>query len=219
MRARAELVIFDCDGVLVDSELPANQVFCEALAAEGLAVELSDIVRLLKGLSLKACGDVIRREFDLDLSAAFFDRLQQRTYERFRRELQAVPGVGEAMQALKLPYCVASSGTFEKMRLTLGLTGLLCHVDGRLFSASQVKRGKPQPDLFLYAARAMAVAPGRCVVVEDSRPGVQAARAAGMRVLGFAGTMLADAHELADAGAEVFNDMAALPNLVSAPGG
>jgi HAD superfamily hydrolase (TIGR01509 family) len=214
MTRSVDLVIFDCDGVLVDSELPANQVFCEALCAEGLDVELADIVRLLKGLSLNSCGDVIRREFALDLTAAFFDRLQKRTFERFRRELQAVPGVAEAMQALSVPYCVASSGSIEKMHFTLGLTDLLHFVDGRLFSASQVPRGKPHPDLFLHAAQSMAVRPSRCVVVEDSRPGVLAAEAAGMRVFGFAGTALADARELADAGAEVFDDMAALPDLV-----
>jgi len=216
MTRSVDLVIFDCDGVLVDSELPANQVFCEALRAEGLCVELADIVRLLKGLSLRSCGDVIRREFDLDLSAAFFDRLQKRTYKRFRQELQAVPGVAEAMQALSVPYCVASSGSIEKMHFTLGLTNLLRFVDGRLFSASQVPRGKPHPDLFLHAAQSMAVRPSRCVVVEDSRPGVLAAEAAGMHVLGFAGTSLADARELADAGAEVFDDMADLPDLVRA---
>jgi len=218
MMRPVDLVIFDCDGVLVDSELPANQAFCDALRAEGLGVDLSDVVRLLKGLSLRSCGDVIRREFGLDLSAAFFDQLQERTYQRFRQELRAVPGVGEAMQALSVPYCVASSGTIEKMHFTLGLTDLLRFVDGRLFSASEVPRGKPHPDLFLYAAEAMAVQPSRCVVVEDSRPGVLAAQAAGMHVLGFAGTDLADARELADAGAQVFDTMADLPDLVSAFG-
>lgn len=209
-----ELVIFDCDGVLVDSEPPANRVFAEMLAEHGLDLGFEGTVALLKGLSLKSCLALLATRFDLDLPDDFVDRLERRTYTAFRAELAAVPGVREAVAGLGRPYCVASSGEIEKMRFTLGLTGLLDLFDGRLYSAEQVARGKPHPDLFLHAAAAMGHLPEACVVIEDSLPGVEAARAAGMAVFGFAGTALADAAALGAAGAAVFTDMARLPELL-----
>ncbi len=214
MVAPPELVIFDCDGVLVDSEPPANRVFAEMLAEHGLDLGFEETVRLLKGLSLTSCVALLTSRFDLDLPDDFTCRLQERTYAAFRDELTAVPGVRTAMAALGRPCCVASSGGIEKMRFTLGLAGLLDLFDGRLFSAEQVARGKPHPDLFLHAAAAMGHRPAACVVIEDSLPGVAAAQAAGMAVLGFAGTALADAAALRAAGARVFTDMADLPALI-----
>ncbi len=208
------LVIFDCDGVLVDSELPANRTFRLMLAEQGLDLSLAETVGLLKGLSLPACAVLLRERFDLALPDDFFDRLQQRTYQAFRDELSAVPGIKDAVEDLALPFCVASSGAIEKMHFTLGLTGLLDLFRDRMYSAEQVARGKPFPDLFLHAAQQMGHSPDTCVVVEDSLPGVKAAQAAGMSVLGFAGTELADGDELGAAGATVFSDMRDLGALL-----
>ena len=209
------LVIFDCDGVLVDSELPANRTFRLMLAEQGLELSLAETVGLLKGLSLPACGALLKERFGLVLPDDFFERLQQRTYQAFQDELNAVPGVQDAVEGLALPFCVASSGAIEKMHFTLGLTGLLELFRDRMFSAEQVARGKPFPDLFLHAAAQMGHSPDACVVIEDSLPGVKAAQAAGMTVLGFAGTELADADELATAGATVFSDMRDLATLLA----
>ena len=152
--------------------------------------------------------------------AAFLEKMQAVTYQTFRdAPLRAVAGVKDAVTALQaagLYTCVASSGAPEKMRFTLGLTGLWDLFDGRIFSASQVPRGKPFPDLFLHAALSMNVQPFECVVVEDSLPGVQAARAAGMKALAYAGEPYANRDALQKAGGRVFDDMKQLPGLVLA---
>lgn len=205
-------MIFDCDGVLVDSEPIANRLFAEALAEIGWPLSLGEVSRRFTGLTMTHCLELVEGHLGRPVPADFLDRLQARTFAAFRAGLQPVPGVASAIRRIGLPDCVASSGEIEKMRLTLGITGLLPHFEGRLFSADQVPRGKPHPDLFLYAAACMGAEPAVCVVVEDSLPGVQAAVAAGMRVLGFAhdgpGT------DLNTAGATTFSDMAALPGLI-----
>src|SRR5262249_35487956 len=150
----------------------------------------------------------------------FIEKMQARTYQSFRdAPLRAIEGVKEAVQALQaagVETCVASSGAPEKMRFTLGLTGLWDLFGGRIFSSSQVPRGKPFPDLFLHAAISMNVQPFDCVVVEDSVPGVQAARAVGMKVFAYAGEPYADREGLAEAGGILFDDMTELPKLVLA---
>ena len=212
------LVIFDCDGVLVDSEPLANASFSQALRAEGLDWTVEETMRRLMGRSLKSCGEIVEAELGRALPADFFDKMQARTYQSFRdAPLKPVPGVKEAVQALQkagLDTCVASSGAVEKMKFTLGLTGLWDLFGGRVFSSSQVPRGKPFPDLFLHAALEMNVQPFDCVVVEDSVPGVQAARSAGMRVLGYVGAPYVDRDAVAAAGAFLFTDMKQLPDLV-----
>jgi HAD superfamily hydrolase (TIGR01509 family) len=208
----AELVIFDCDGVLVDSEPVANRVFAEELARLGLEMGYREICERFVGLSMARCMEIVGQRLGREVPSDFLERLQSRTFEMFRRGLQPVPGVQEALRGIDVPVCVASSGEHEKMRLTLGLTGLLPRFEGRLFSATEVPRGKPHPDLFLYAAKRMGASPRACIVVEDSPPGVAAARAAGMRALGYAGRE--NAGRLAAAGALVFDDMRELPGLV-----
>ena len=212
------LVIFDCDGVLVDSEPLANASFSQALRAEGLDWTVEETMRRLMGRSLKSCGEIVEAELGRALPADFFDKMQARTYQSFRdAPLKPVPGVKQAVQALQkagLDTCVASSGAVEKMKFTLGLTGLWDLFGGRVFSSSQVPRGKPFPDLFLHAALEMNVQPFDCVVVEDSVPGVQAARSAGMRVLGYVGAPYVDRDAVAAAGAFLFTDMKQLPDLV-----
>ena len=195
------LVIFDCDGVLVDSEPLANQSFSRALKPHGLDWSVEETMRRLMGRSLKSCVEIVEAEIGRKLPDDFVESMQAVTYQSFRdAPLQPVAGVKEAVLAVQaggLATCVASSGSPEKMRFTLGLTGLWELFDGRIFSSSQVPRGKPFPDLFLNAAASMNQQPGDSVVIEDSVPGVQAARAAGMRALAYAGASYADRTGLA----------------------
>ena len=212
------LVIFDCDGVLVDSEPLANASFSRAIRAQGLDWSPQEVLRRLMGLSLKSGVEACEAELGRKLPDDFVEKMQVITYQMFRdAPLQAIAGVKEAVLALHAAgaaTCVASSGAPEKMRFTLGLTGLWDLFDGRIFSASQVPRGKPFPDLFLHAALGMNVQPFECTVIEDSEPGVTAARAAGMRVLAYAGEPYANPTALASAGGEVFSDMRKLPDLL-----
>ena len=213
MPVRTEAVIFDCDGVLVDSEPVSNRVLAECLTAAGLPHTIEDCYRDYMGRSLEHCLVVAAgrhgRELPVDFRETYHDALAAAVV----LELQPVPGIAAVLEDLALPWCVASSGPHEKMRLTLGHTGLLARCEDRLFSAADVGRGKPEPDLFLHAARSMGFDPARCAVVEDSPAGAVAGRRAGMRVLGYAART--DPAALAGEGAEVFDDMCALPGLVA----
>jgi HAD superfamily hydrolase (TIGR01509 family) len=206
------LIVFDCDGVLVDSEPSANRVFAEALSELGLALDYDEVCATFVGLSMSGCIEIVEERLGRRVPSEFAANVRERTLEAFRQELHPVPGVREVVDGLDRPYCVASSGELEKMRFTLGMTGLLSSFEGRMFSASQVPRGKPHPDLFLFAAREMSAAPETCIVVEDSVPGVLAARAAEMPVLGFAAR--SDPERLSCAGARVFRQMHELPALL-----
>ena len=212
------LVIFDCDGVLVDSEPLSNTVFARALRREGLDWSVEETMRRLMGRSMKACVEIVEGLLARQLPEDFVHRMQADTLQAFRdAPLQAVPGINEAIDAIEaqgIKTCIASSGGFDKMEVSLGVTGLWSRFEGRIFSSSQVKRGKPFPDLFLHAAIAMNEQPFDCVVVEDSVPGVQAAKAAGMRVLGYTGAPHTDRDAMGAAGAFLFNDMKQLPDLV-----
>jgi HAD superfamily hydrolase (TIGR01509 family) len=212
------LVIFDCDGVLVDSEPLANQSFSRALKPHGLDWSVEETMRRLMGRSLKSCVEIVEAEIGRRLPDDFVESMQAVTYQSFRdAPLQPVAGVKDAVLALQaagLATCVASSGSLEKMRFTLGLTGLWELFEGRIFSSSEVPRGKPFPDLFLHAAASMKQPPAESIVVEDSVPGVQAARAAGMRAFAYAGAPYADRNGLAAADGVLFDDMKHLPGLV-----
>ena len=208
-----ELVIFDCDGVLVDSERLAVRVEARLLTDLGWPITEAEVLDRFVG---RSDADMLA-EIEATLGRAVPDwteRYQHDLHAAFHDELVAVPGVADAIDALVVASCVASSGTHDKMRLTLGLTGLHDRFEGRIYSATQVDRGKPAPDLFLFAASQMGVDPARCVVIEDSRSGVAAARAAGMRSLGFAGG-LTPAEWLVGPGTVVFDDMADLVGLVA----
>ena len=211
------LVIFDCDGVLVDSEPLANTCFARALQREGLDWNVEDTMRRLMGRSMKSCVEIVEAELGRALPADFVDRLQADTMQAFRdAPLRAVPGVVEAIDAIEaagIATCVASSGGLDKMRVTLGITDLWSRFEGRIFSSTQVPRGKPFPDLFLHAAIEMNEQPFGSVVVEDSLPGIQAARAAGMRALAYVGAPYSDAEALRAAGGRTFDAMSSLPML------
>jgi HAD superfamily hydrolase (TIGR01509 family) len=183
---RAHLIIFDCDGVLVDSELLSCRCLCEALAGCGIEVGVEETLDLFLGRSLdavlehyQALGRSIPRQFPAELRA--------KVQETFRSALCPIDGIGSVLEGLKVPHCVASSSTLDRVSLSLSLTGLARHFGDRLYTAQMVDRGKPAPDLFLYAARRMQADPARTLVIEDSVSGVRAAKAAGMTVWGFVG--------------------------------
>jgi HAD superfamily hydrolase (TIGR01509 family) len=183
---RPHLIIFDCDGVLVDSEVLSCRCLCDALAGCGIEVDLEETLDLFLGRSLDAVlehyqglGRSIPRQFPAELMA--------KVQETFRSALCPIDGIGPVLEDLKIPHCVASSSTLDRVSLSLSLTGLARHFGDRLFTAQMVDRGKPAPDLFLYAARRMQADPVRTLVIEDSVSGVRAAKAAGMTVWGFVG--------------------------------
>lgn len=210
-----DLIIFDCDGVLVDSEPIAERVFPQVLAEEGFEVSLDDARSWFTGYSLQTClkrvAELFGRPVPGDLGQKYYDRL----FEEFRKSLQPVPGIAEALNAIPYPICVASSGAHEKMQVSLDVTGLLPRFAGRIFSAHDVARGKPAPDLFVHAAQQCNANPRRCAVVEDSIPGVTAGSAAGMTVFGFItpfNESLTDT--FLNSGAVIFSSMKELPELL-----
>jgi HAD superfamily hydrolase (TIGR01509 family) len=216
VRTPIDLIIFDCDGVLVDSEPISNGVLAAMLAEQGLALDVAEARRRFQGLTLAEVQRDAESAVGRTLPAGWLDEFIARRAVEFDRGLRAVPGASAAVTAVLaagLAVCVASQGSLRKTARSLALTGLEGFFPaGARFSAEQVARGKPAPDLFLHAARCMGAAPARCLVVEDTPSGVSAAVSAGMSVLGFAAD--ADADALAAAGAETFEELAELPDLL-----
>jgi len=214
--SRTRLVIFDCDGVLVDSEPVANRTLGHMLRELGLDLTQEQIFERFVGYSLPHCLRVIEGMLGHPAPENFLRDLQARTFAAFKTELRATPGIEQTLDALDavgLPYCVASSGDHEKMNTTLGITGLLPRFAGRIFSVTQVAHGKPAPDIYLFAAAQMNAVPSSCAVVEDTPPGVRAGVAAGMTVFGFCA--FTPAEKLRAAGAQqTFDDMQRLPQLL-----
>ncbi|MBN9027311.1 MAG: HAD family hydrolase [Rhizobiales bacterium] len=183
-----DLVIFDCDGVLVDSEILAAQVISETLGAIGLPMSVEDVVAGLVGLDAGATRRKLEAMHGTALLPEFEAMVAERLETAFQSQLKPVAGIAELLRGLGQPYCVASNSGHERLRCTFAATGLAPLVEGRVFSADDVARGKPAPDLFLHAAKCMGgIPPERCLVVEDSVTGVTAGVAAGMRVVGFCG--------------------------------
>ncbi|MBM9510552.1 HAD family hydrolase [Actinacidiphila acididurans] len=212
---RYELVIFDNDGVLVDSEPISNRILADYLTELGHPTTFEDSVRDYMGAAVHRVHEMVRERSGQALPDGFDDELHARVFAAFAKELAAVAGVAVVLDKLAAEgaaYCLASSGTHERIRVALRTTGLYDRFgEEHIFSAQDVGRGKPAPDLFLHAARTMGVPPERCAVVEDSPLGVQAARAAGMDVYGF--TAMTPPEKLADATA-LFGTMAELPALL-----
>ena len=211
-----DLVIFDCDGVLVDSETISNTVLARALTDAGLPTTLAASRATYQGLLLEDIVRSAEAQLGRSLPSDWVDQFERERSAQFRRELRAVPGAPEAVRRVReagIDVCVASQGKLEKTQLTLGLAGLRqLFPAGALFSAYSVPRGKPHPDLFLHAAETMSAEPSRCAVIEDSPSGVTAAVAAGMRVFGYAAD--SDEQALRAAGAEILRSLEALPPLV-----
>jgi HAD superfamily hydrolase (TIGR01509 family) len=217
----AALVIFDCDGVLVDSEPISVRLLVETLAESGLALTPAEVDARFLGRSLASTRALLARDFGLELTDAALAGMRRRLYAAFRAELLPVPHIAETLDALPCPYCVASSSQPERIELSLTVTGLWPRFRERAFSATMVARGKPAPDLFLHAARCLGYAPPACLVVEDSPAGIEAAQSAGMRVVAFTGGSHAssEAHHARVAALRpdaVIADMRALPDLVRA---
>ena len=207
-------MIFDCDGVLVDTELISNTVLARLLTEAGLPMTYEDCMRDFRGRSIQSVMAIADERFGRAWEFDVGERYYAEVEDVFRRELEPVPGVIAALDRISLPSCVASSGPHHKMAVTLRTTGLWERFEGRIFSATEVAAGKPAPDLFLHAAERMGFDPASTAVVEDSLPGVQAAVAAGMRALAF--TRHSESAELETAGGEPFGDMADLPALLRA---
>jgi HAD superfamily hydrolase (TIGR01509 family) len=209
-----ELIIFDSDGVLVDSERIANAVLAQAAASEGAMIGAEESFRLFRGLKMADCVIEIERRSGRRVHDGFIADVRQATAAAFEAELQAIEGIHAALAAITIPVCVVSNGPMSKLTHTLGLTKLLGRFEGRIFSAYDVGSWKPDAGLFLHAARTLGADPLHCVVVEDSLSGVRAAKAAGMRVLGFTGGDAKAELELAAECTTVFHSMNELPALL-----
>jgi HAD superfamily hydrolase (TIGR01509 family) len=211
---RFDLVIFDCDGVVVDSERIVQEVFGAFIRSIGAELDHAKMNELFLGRRLADCLAIVAGITGRTPPPDALDRYRAERDRVLRERVQPVEGIREVLATLRVPYCIASSGDHDKMRTTLGATQLLPLFAGRLFSATEVPRGKPAPDVFLLAAERMGAEPARTAVIEDSVNGVLAGCAAGMTVFGFAGLVPAD--ELAAAGAaETFTAMRDLPALLA----
>ena len=214
----AQLVIFDCDGVLVDSEIIICRIEAEELTRIGFAITPEEMAARFVGISAETTYAEVEAELDRALPSGHEERVEWLVAEAFDHELEPIPGIHEALGNIDLPICVASSGRAERIRRSLLLTGLYERFATNIFSAHMVACNKPAPDLFLCAAQGMGVAPVGCLVIEDSIAGVQAGRAAGMRVFGFTGgshCAPSRGQPLCAAGAELsFDDMRRLPGLI-----
>jgi len=219
VQSNVDLVIFDCDGVLVDSEVISCRAHAQTLTRHGYPITADQVLDRFLGVSDREARQAIETEIGRKLPDDFEVQVKQATLRFYAGDLRAISHVGDAIAAIDLPKCVASSGTPEKIHHGLSCAGLYDRLAPHIFSASQVKRGKPAPDLFLFAAEQMQASPERCLVIEDSLPGIAGARAAGMTVLGFHG----GSHcrpgygaALRAAGAVMtFDDMRQLPGLVA----
>jgi len=213
------LIIFDCDGVLVDSEALACVVHADMLTQHGYAITSEQVHERFLGRSAREARFEVESELGFALPDAYTAQLKAAIDRVFGEQLKPIPHIVETLARISQPVCVASSGTPTRIRSSLTTTGLLGHFDPHLFSALQVAHGKPAPDLFLFAAAEMETPPSQCLVVEDSVPGVTAARSAGMTVVGFTGgshSRPGDADRLREAGAfAVIDDMRKLPELIA----
>ncbi|WGW04750.1 HAD family hydrolase [Tropicibacter oceani] len=216
---RNGLVIFDCDGVLVDSEPISLAVMLDILAEADCPLTVQEGYDHLLGRSLSTISNWLHDTRGVDLTQDRLTEMRNRLYLRFRQDLRAIPGVSEAILALPWRSCVASSSQPDRIRLSLDLTGQRDLFEPNIFSATMVQRGKPAPDLFLHAARQFDVAPEDCVVIEDSPAGIQAAQAAGMQVIAFVGGSHAEPANLREKVAKlapraIISDMSDLPSLI-----
>lgn len=210
-----ELLIFDCDGVLVDSERIANEVFAKVLNQEcGFSLNLDDMFQIFVGHSSKQCITIIERMLEKPIPPHLEQLYKDEIHKALSTSVTSVSGIEEAIHEISIPFCVASSGSHQKMHTTLGKTQLLSHFEGKLYSTSDVERGKPFPDVYLHAANKMGgIHSSKCLVVEDSPLGVLGGVSAGMTVFGY--SELTSKERLREAGAHhIFNDMSRLKNEI-----
>ncbi len=217
-----DLIIFDCDGVLVDSEVISCRAHAETLTRHGYPITADQVLDRFLGRSMRQATLEVEAELGRGLADDFHTQVYAEVFRLFAASLTAIPHIEEALAAIALPVCVASSGPPEKISASLNRVGLYDRFAPNIFSASEVRNGKPAPDLFLLAAARMKAAPDRCLVIEDSVAGIAGARAAGMAVLGFYGGSHCRegyAETLRAAGAAMtFDDMRQLPALIAGIG-
>lgn len=214
---KPELVIFDCDGVLVDTETIANEVLSEFLKDIGLDLSPLDCHHRFNGTVMDDIKEEAERMSGKKLPDDWVEQVQEADLIAFEAGIESVPGVLNVVAHLKaegIPFCVGSSGRYEKMQMTLGTSGLWDTFKDVLYSSQDCEKGKPAPDVFLYAAKGMGYQPEQCVVIEDSIAGIKAAKAAGMRVFNYAGDSNADIAQAQALGATTFNHMSELPALL-----
>lgn len=181
------LIIFDCDGVIADSEVLSARVLIDQLAKIGIPITIEDVRRDFLGRSFPTVAATIRDRFARPLPDGFEAAYRARLLTRFQTDLAATPGFADMLRGLRLPFCVATSSSPPRVARTLQILGLADDFGAHVFTASQVEHGKPAPDLFLFAARQMGARPENCLVIEDSAPGIQAGMSAGMAVLSYRG--------------------------------
>lgn len=204
----SKLIIFDCDGVLVDSETITNQVLVDYVNEFGVGISLEKALKLFSGGALSDWIKYVKEEHGINLPTEFVPTFRSRMKKAFEKDLKAVPGIPELIESLDCPICIASNGPLEKMEATLRITDLAKYFKGNVFSAYQINKWKPDPALFLYAAKQMGVDPKDCIVIEDSPRGAEAAVAAGMKVYGF--DVYGKTQALIDNGAILFTQMSDL---------
>jgi HAD superfamily hydrolase (TIGR01509 family) len=209
----SQLIIFDCDGVLVDSESITAQVLKEMLAEIAIDITTADIFDHYVGIPFPDALNMLAKTYDFTPADNFIEIFTQRSLMALEKDLLPIPGVKALLDQLQLPFCVASNSRPEKVRAMLKFTELLDQFEGKIFTASQVNRPKPAPDVYLFAAKSFNFDPAACLVIEDSEVGVKAAKAAGMTVYGYTATT--KPQRLLDAGADsVFNQMSDLLPLI-----
>ncbi|MFP4847131.1 HAD family hydrolase [Winogradskyella sp. PE311] len=211
--SRYKCIIFDCDGVLVDSEVIGNQVIVDLANQLGANIDLEYALQHFKGNSLENCMHQIEDLTDAPIPKSFESDYRRQSFEKFKSDIKPIEGIKEVIKKLKIPFCVASSGPESKIRLNLELTGLLPYFEGNIFSCYAVKKWKPDPAVFLWAAETMGFEPKDCLVIEDSPIGVQGALNGGFDVYGYTAHDYKD--ELQIKATKTFNDMIMLPMLMN----
>ena len=199
---KIKCVIFDCDGVLVDSEAIGIKVLISMVEQAGLYLDVEESIHTFRGMALKDCFHILETLLKKPLPPDFEKEYRKLSFTAFRNELQPVEGITEFISLLKIPFCVASSGPVEKIKLNLSLVGLLDKFENHIFSSYQINSWKPEPDIYLHTAKEMGFAVNECIVIEDSKPGVIAAKTGGFTVFGFGNKHTAP--ELESAGAAIF---------------
>ena len=210
--SKYKCVIFDCDGVLVDSEPIGNLVMVEMANELGAKIDLDYAYQNFKGNSLKNCINHISDLLNKDVPTSFETEYRTRSFEKFKNEIKPIEGIKEVLASMEIPFCVASSGPENKIKLNLELTDLLPYFKDKIFSCYTVGKWKPDPSVFLWACKTMGFQPEECLVIEDSPIGVQAALSGGFDVFGF--TVHDYKDELQKNATKTFNDMLLLPELI-----
>jgi HAD superfamily hydrolase (TIGR01509 family) len=205
-------IIFDCDGVLVDSEAISAKVFQQMIAELGFNLDFETILEQITGTSMKDNLEFFSEKINGELPADFETDFRKRSYEAFKTDIKPINGIPDLLKKIKTPVAVASSGPVEKIKLNLTTTKLIQFFGDNIFSSYDIGSWKPEPEIYLHAAKKMGFKPGECAVIEDSLPGIQAAKAGGFDVFGFANDKNKTAFE--ELGAKVFFEMQELENLL-----